>query len=343
MSYKDDLIEIIEICSYVDEKAVEIYRVLSRSAEEEGLKKFWVEMSKEEEEHVFYWVKLLEMARDGMIPQLFDEPDRIKADLENIIAKVESILKESKCKPDVQTSFIIAYRVEFFMASIAYERLFQFLKDVEGKSPTDQYEAHIEKFIKGLSEYGRVTPELEMLSDTLSRLWRENKHLTAQSRKDPLTGVLNRRGFLELATPIIHLAKRKGYLVAVMILDVDKFKRVNDELGHLEGDNILKLVAETLNRAARKSDITGRYGGDEFVMLLYQVDKDSLSSIGERIVNDFRERYEGEFPVSVSVGICYGSIEDTPEEKLERMLVCADNLMYSAKGDSKNKIKIGSI
>jgi diguanylate cyclase (GGDEF)-like protein len=98
--------------------------------------------------------------------------------------------------------------------------------------------------------------------------------------RDSLTGTLNRVGFFEAAEAELSRARRNGAGIATLVLDFDKFKSVNDKFGHAAGDQLLTACAATMRRALRKEDLLARFGGDEFVVLLYRTRKASHSLRG---------------------------------------------------------------
>jgi diguanylate cyclase (GGDEF)-like protein/PAS domain S-box-containing protein len=128
---------------------------------------------------------------------------------------------------------------------------------------------------------------------------RQHKLLATASRTDPLTGCLNRRGFEECAEAQIRDMKRRGRGGAVMVLDVDHFKPVNDTFGHAAGDELLCWVAQTLERVVRPADAVGRLGGDEFAVILPELSAEQAHTSVARIADALRERA----PVSCGLAI----------------------------------------
>jgi diguanylate cyclase (GGDEF)-like protein len=128
-------------------------------------------------------------------------------------------------------------------------------------------------------------------STALMGAWQARNHdgvrakLALMSRTDPLTGCLNRRGFEERAEEAIRGAAAAGFAVplAVVLVDLDGFKQVNDTSGHAAGDQVLRDVTERLSGVARHGDVIGRLGGDEFAMLLHGVDEQAATAAGERL------------------------------------------------------------
>ena len=123
------------------------------------------------------------------------------------------------------------------------------------------YETHLNRFIEALQSHCAMTPELELLGETLQRLWSDNRLLTQYATHDELTGLLNRRGFWFLARQLAYFSQRNQTNIAVLMLDIDDFRLVNEHYGHPVGDRVLKNIAATVQARLRRSDILGRYGG----------------------------------------------------------------------------------
>ncbi|OUQ88012.1 GGDEF domain-containing protein [Brevibacillus brevis] len=142
---------------------------------------------------------------------------------------------------------------------------------------------------------------------------------------DSLTGVLVNRRFLDKLVAEVELAKSNHQSVTLLFIDLDNFKIFNDSFGHMEGDRLLCQFARILQASVRKQDIVGRWGGEEFVVLLTQTDTRRALGIGERIQNQVRDALSG---VTVSIGVAsYPHHAATAEELAEK----ADMLMYEAK------------
>ncbi|MGK2850175.1 MAG: diguanylate cyclase domain-containing protein [Candidatus Limnocylindrales bacterium] len=168
------------------------------------------------------------------------------------------------------------------------------------------------------------------------RLYQELRHL---SLHDPLTGLANRSLFHDrVEHALSRLARREGANVAVLFIDLDLFKTVNDTLGHARGDRLLALVAEQLLTVVRPADTVARLGGDEFALLLEDVASgDEALAVGERVVSAVAAPFElaGQ-PVrtSVSVGVTFRSATGATVEELVQE---ADAAMYEAKRTGKGR------
>jgi diguanylate cyclase len=144
---------------------------------------------------------------------------------------------------------------------------------------------------------------------------------------DPLTGLANRRGFDARYEQELARSARYDVPVALLAMDIDDFKVVNDSFGHVAGDDVLVAAADVLRRAARASDLPARLGGDEFVLLLSPGDERVAQTVAERIVEEFQAATEQlQMPCSLSIGS--STSETTP---LRALVLVADESLYRAK------------
>lgn len=165
-------------------------------------------------------------------------------------------------------------------------------------------------------------------------LVRANQRLQEQSERDPLTGLFNRRFLHERIAESLDNADVQP--AALLMLDLDGFKHINDTFGHLEGDRMLTEVSKALTHVVRASDYAGRYGGDEFVVLLPDAGLMEAQSVADRIVDAVREigeRFDPEHPVTASLGIALARGGETPTHLLNR----ADEAAYEAKQSGGNR------
>lgn len=152
---------------------------------------------------------------------------------------------------------------------------------------------------------------------------------------DPLTRLPNRLLFEQLAEHQLALVERnhQPQVVALMAIDLDGFKQVNDQLGHAVGDEVLKQVAARLNQVVRGSDVAARFGGDEFTILLCGTDMHSLHSTAQRVRDVLSARYDGvDAPVSASIGV---AIYPQHGQNLRQLMAQADRALYQAKAQGK--------
>ncbi|WHX33387.1 GGDEF domain-containing protein [Brevibacillus agri] len=142
---------------------------------------------------------------------------------------------------------------------------------------------------------------------------------------DSLTGVLVNRRFLDRLIREIRQAKNQHYPITLLFIDLDNFKKFNDCHGHMEGDRLLCQFASILQANVRNQDTVGRWGGEEFVVLLKHADTNEALAIGKRIQEQVRETLSG---VTVSIGVASYPMHAATAEELTHK---ADMLMYEAK------------
>jgi diguanylate cyclase (GGDEF)-like protein len=157
---------------------------------------------------------------------------------------------------------------------------------------------------------------------------------------DVLTGVHNRRRFTELASQYLSVAVRNGRPLAVMMLDIDHFKKVNDTYGHSSGDDVIRAVAEALQSQIRGSDLLGRYGGEEFVVLLSELHTDPWE-VAERLRTTVADASVANPVGPIRVTISIGVAQLKPDDDLVRLITRADEALYRAKDNGRNQVAHG--
>ena len=164
------------------------------------------------------------------------------------------------------------------------------------------------------------------------------------ARTDPLTGVNNRRYLYELAEREFEISQRYQQPLSVLMYDIDHFKKFNDTFGHMLGDQILKIVTDTAVKELRSADTIGRYGGEEFIILLPMTNAEQAYSLAERIrtavAATIVPTQKGDTFVTLSIGIVEKSY-NVPAESVEEIFHRADEAMYAAKQGGRNRTEIG--
>lgn len=189
----------------------------------------------------------------------------------------------------------------------------------------------------------RMTSHLLSLNESMEAQVRQrtreleqaNQELDRQARTDPLTGLLNRRGLDAQLLQSLAIARRAERPLALLLMDLDHFKRINDTFGHDVGDEVLKLLARTLLRRLRDSDICARSGGEEFVAVLPDTDREGARVIAEALVLAMAQQADAVWGrVTLSVGVAILRHGDTEATLLRR----ADEALYEAKGQGRNRV-----
>jgi len=187
----------------------------------------------------------------------------------------------------------------------------------------------------------RLQEDLVCTRYRLEEQAQEIDHVRREARTDELTSVSNRKAFNEKLHLLIDDQQRHNEPFVLMLIDMDQFKRINDSHGHPAGDRVLKMVGHTLRENIREGDFAGRYGGDEFAVLLphtqLEVGLERAETIRARMsecVSSGASR-DGEIAVSVSVGVVASQIGDTSDSLLKR----ADQALYRCKDLGRNQVQ----
>ena len=179
---------------------------------------------------------------------------------------------------------------------------------------------------RGFSEEDRT-----ILEDLGAMVEREIE-LTHMATNDELTGIPNRRGFKVLAEKSLKLCRRKQLPASAVYFDVDKFKLINDDHGHAEGDRALRYIANNMKTAFRDSDVIARLGGDEFVILFPDTSKEIAQVVIERFDESMKELCKQE-SLSYQISLSHGLVEYNPDlhRSIADLLNAGDKLMYAQK------------
>lgn len=167
------------------------------------------------------------------------------------------------------------------------------------------------------------------------------RELRRSATRDALTGQLNRKAIDLVAQKEIDKQKRTGSKIGILVIDLDQFKNINDTFGHPMGDVVLKAAAHAISRTVRKSDYVGRYGGEEFIVILTVEYYPDIRNVAEKIrqaiaglhIENFTDQHG---PVTASIGGMY----ITNETKLEDAVKKADIELYKAKANGRNCLEM---
>jgi diguanylate cyclase (GGDEF)-like protein len=169
----------------------------------------------------------------------------------------------------------------------------------------------------------------------------DREELERLANFDPLTGLYNRQAILGKLHELINRAKRYKEDFSLSMLDIDHFKKVNDRYGHLSGDEVLEKIAALIRRNIRDTDIAGRYGGEEFIIILPQADLSSAMVVAERIRNiianaEMKDTDGNVFAITVSMGLSSWEAGEDAHSLISR----ADEALYKAKENGRNRVEI---
>ncbi len=199
-------------------------------------------------------------------------------------------------------------------------------------------------FWDGLSNRTFSIVMVVLIAITLGRLASAERKLMLRALTDPLTGVFNRRTFVEMSSKEEERARRRGSLTSVLMMDIDHFKRVNDTHGHGVGDLVIKMLAEQATKSLRSIDILARYGGEEFVVTLPDTDADVASRVAERLRAALeRAVVRTDAGIEVKFTVSVGVATFTTGVPLARAMEAADQALYRAKHAGRNRVEIAPL
>ncbi|GAB6184236.1 diguanylate cyclase [Thermodesulfovibrio hydrogeniphilus] len=168
------------------------------------------------------------------------------------------------------------------------------------------------------------------------QMLRHERILKTMALKDSLTEIPNRRAYDEISKKYVQLAKRENISLSILVIDIDHFKRVNDELGHSKGDEVLKAVAMEISKSVRISDFVARYGGEEFAVLLMNCVLKDAADVAEKIKKRISQNVSTSLgSITVSIGVSQVNPKD---ETIEKAFERADKALYQAKQQGRNKV-----
>ena len=165
------------------------------------------------------------------------------------------------------------------------------------------------------------------------------KNLKDQASHDALTHLLNRRAFHEQVMPLMSANARLKQPVSLLAIDIDHFKTVNDTYGHKAGDDVLVLLADTLRRELRNSDLAARFGGEEFVAVLPATPLETATEVAERLRRAYKENMQARTKEPTLSSISIGVVcSDTADISVEAMIETADERLYAAKHGGRDQV-----
>jgi len=292
----------------------------------------------EEKGHIYFWEQSLSLVEQDMVPEIFANPSSIIRELDALISKFDSIEQSYRPPISLNEMLLCTFRFEYYLLNPIFIQIFSFMKPVwTSYNPSTDYYDHLMHFINMLRFHSQSDQAIDLLGDTLLTLWRYISSLTKELSTDRLTGVMTRRIFLETAIPLAFLAQRNRMNIGIIMADIDNFKKINDSSGHVKGDEVLKAVGEALRNSIRRSDLVGRYGGEEFILFYPELTTESVPGIVRKIRENVDKQTASVIPVTLSMGIVIDKIDLPVEKHVWDMIDKADSLLYKAKHEGKDR------
>ncbi len=200
------------------------------------------------------------------------------------------------------------------------------------KSDYDQLKIDYDKLEQRLSKIMKIS---DKQSNSIMKL---NIELEEMAYKDPMTNAYNRRYFFETGEKMLSFAKRENHTCTVAMMDIDKFKNVNDTYGHDVGDSVIIDLSNNINELLRQSDIFARFGGEEFAVIYQNTNIDDAKKVSEKIRQAIEKSCVNDLiNYTISIGI---SSVDLEKDTLDNALKQADKALYVAKQNGRNQVQV---
>lgn len=337
--------EILELCVRMNDHARKVYVGMSEVCKELALSETFAALARDEVEQAGWWTGLLEAWQQGLLPDLVNDTgalsERLRA-LEADLARID-IPGATGDGATCDTLLALAARLEFHMMDTVFDELIDLTEPAGAERRHDAYMRHLQRLIDAISAYYEPDSLAGLLASTLSRTWKDNVRLAVFATHDALTGLYNRRALQAHLPQWTAWSARYGHPLAVLLLDVDYLKSMNDRFGHDMGDAALKAVAEALGSSTRASDLVVRYGGDEFAIVAPETGPDEYRELAGRILDAVRavEMHTSDgrtVHVALSIG---GAVADdppgVPPRPVTALLAAADQSLYAGKTGGRDR------
>ncbi len=334
---------ILETCIAMDELTSTAYESMARHAANPELIPVFERLAVEERDHLGWWTGLIEAWDRGLVPDIVNDTEGLERHLKQIHAEIAVLVPDDMAAVTDDMMLDIAARMEFLMTDPVFGELLELTEPGGARTHRAAYARHLERIVNAIEMYyGR--PDLgRFLAGVIRRAWRDNLALTTYATRDPLTALHNRRGLMTYLEQWVSWADRYRRPLGLLLVDVDDFKKINDNFGQAVGDLALKAVASALEQAIRGSDFVARYGGDEFAIVAPESDDIEMAALAQRLVDSVAGLalldWDGTaVPLGISVGGAVLSPANGPGDDMDGFLALANRSLYEAKQDGKARV-----
>jgi len=305
----------ISRCSLVLAKPGDVYGTVVAAYENPMLRNLRIELARYPE-----MLKALETDQPVIVADVASDP---------LFVDVRAIWAKSGIPVPTQSVVALPFRMREEQSGVLY------LRTVQGEVPLSRDDAQFaDSVIKA------AVAAIEKAHDFESVV-SDKERLETLAATDSLTGCLNRRALLEAVEREVDRARRYNLVLALLMVDLDHFKRINDTMGHIVGDGVLRQLGELLRRDARSVDAVARYGGEEFVVLLPETAAHGAMIYADRMRQRIAAFSFGEtaHPVKITVSVGVACFPDPKVDTPESFIALADAALYRAKADGRNVVR----
>jgi len=331
--------EILTLCVELDRSAQHIYAKMAEvCADDPDLATVFRHMATEEQQHVGWWTDLLQAWNAGLLPDL-PHAHGVASRLHEIAADIADVEPDSYDRMSVNELLSLAARLEFFMLDPVFSELTELMQPGSRIDARKAYSQHVLRIVDAIERRHTERGLASFLARVLQRSFRDQQQLALLATHDQLTRHYNRRGLMGHLEQWTSWSARYDRPLGVALIDIDNFKAINDTYGHPVGDEALVAVADKLSSVVRTSDIVGRFGGDEFLVIAPETGGADLGLLLARIVEAVRETavLSGEAPVAITVSAGGAFTLGGTAATLESLIASADCSLYSAKDAGRDQ------
>jgi diguanylate cyclase (GGDEF)-like protein len=340
-----DMRKILELCIETDELARDLYSGFAITCGDPELAQTFKVLSADEEEHVGWWVSLVEQWDRGLLPDLFPQTELVCEDMLTVLADAHSVEPAANETMSPARMLEVAAQLEFFMLDPVFGELLELGGPSAAERHREQYQGHLARVVGAIERSPEASGPCAFLARMLSRTWDHARaHDAASAMHDDLTGMVSRRALMQHMKPWTAWTARYGRPLAIMLVDIDRLAGVNETYGQLIGDRILAEVGDAIRSSMRESDLVARYGGDEFIALMPEADAADVRLVAERILTLVRtlavpSESVAKLPVSVSIGaVVVDDPKESPPRPIDEILAAADTALHDAKSAGRDQV-----
>ncbi len=339
---ENKMLELVRLYQEIDQLLVKFYKgMYFTKLDSTELKEMWLGLANDEEEHLVYW-DYLENRRYTMNILSKDDVDSIIQTLKNLLPEIKLVTdKAVKKEISVEKAFDSAVNIEFAALVSPMQDIFfnhDLILNASVFNPKLKYDEHLRRITSMAPRFFEKDPLKLTLIKSFDEIKKAKDLSLTEVVMDHLTGLKSRKYFFENTNFLIELASRENTSLALIIIDINDFKKINDRHGHLAGDKILEAIGSLLKNKTRSSDIAARFGGDEFVITLYdQSAVDAQNFIGhiKAEISQIRVKTEDGAVIKTSVSCGFSLFSHNQKTGLNALIANADKNMYEDKINSK--------